>query len=832
MNLAQWLSVHHLDALAPRLIEAGIDCDILEELTDSDLAEAGLTLGDRRRLLKAIRESDVPAGDTLPAVQAQSSPVPPGERRHLTVMFCDLVGSTALSARLDPEDLRELVARYHQLASSIIQRFGGFAAQFMGDGVMAFFGYPTAHEDDAEHAVRAGLALVKELTGAELTPGERVAVRVGIATGEVVVGELGAPGTAQENAAIGETPNLAARLQAMGEPGTVVISSATRELTSGAFEYRDMGSHLLRGLREPVTVSQVLRLSDAVSRFEARHDQSLDALVGRDREIAHLHSCWHAAASGSGQVVLIGAEPGLGKSRIVAALQHALEEEGARVRRHFCSPYHSDSPLHPFAAQLSRACALTSGQSQSERLARVVAAMGADSPPAASDLQLVAELLGIEVSEANDAVPASPQQKRSRLFELLLADLERAAAGCPVLLIFEDAHWSDPTSLELLGAMIVRAAALKVMVVITHRPEFVSPWGNSPHLQTLALDRLDRTAAAKIVTRVAQGRALPPALLEDILARTDGVPLFIEELTRSILESGALRTTPDGFELVGPVTMSTVPMSLSASLLARLDRLTLSRAVAQTGAAIGREFNRDLLADVLHLPPARLEAALAEICASGLIVQRIEDTGPLYVFKHALIQEVAYSTLLRSRRQQLHGLIAAALEGRFPEVVGRQPELLARHLAEAGLAERAIGAYRRAGQLALSRSASVEAATHIRHAIALLSSLPPAVMREPLELALQTALGVALSGIGGYSAADAVSAFERARVLVRLVGSQEGVGAIFDGLFINFTNRGDLASSMEIGREFLAIARQSGDAPSESVANRMLGVVYRVLAGC
>ena len=359
MNLPQWLAVHHLDALAPRLIEAGIDCDILAELTDSDLAEAGPTLGDRRRLLKAIRESDVPAGDTLPAAQTKASPVPPGERRQLTVMFCDLVGSTALSARLDPEDLRELVARYHQLASSIIQRFGGFAAQFMGDGVMAFFGYPTAHEDDAEHAVRAGLALVEELTGAELTPGERVAVRVGIATGEVVVGELGAPGTAQENAAIGETPNLAARLQAMGEPGTVVISSATRELTSGAFEYRDMGSHLLRGLREPVTVSQVLRLSDAASRFEARHDQSLDALVGRDREIAHLHSCWQAAASGSGQVVLIGAEPGLGKSRIVAALQHALEEEGARVRRHFCSPYLSDIPLLPFSPHPSRPFALS-----------------------------------------------------------------------------------------------------------------------------------------------------------------------------------------------------------------------------------------------------------------------------------------------------------------------------------------------------------------------------------------------------------------------------------------------------------------------------------------
>ncbi|MBP8309991.1 MAG: AAA family ATPase, partial [Burkholderiaceae bacterium] len=770
-SMHRWLAALDLAQYASGFASQDIDLAVLPLLTDVDLRELGVTsMGHRKRLLRAIGEfvhaheaAGSVGGQPLAArrpASKQPSPSEP-ERRQLTVVFCDLVDSTALSTRLDPEDLRQVVGRYHQLVCGVIQRFGGFPAQFMGDGVMAFFGYPAAHEDDAERAVRAGLALVGELPAWEMAAGARIAVRIGVATGEVVVGGPGVLGYGQPNAAVGETPNLAARIQAIGAPGTVLIAASTRRLVAGAFEYRDLGAHALTGLRELVPVSQVLRVSDAASRFEARNGVMLAPLVGRDKEMGFLRERWQLACAAQGHAVLICADPGVGKSRIVAALRAELDPQ-ARAMQYFCSPYHSDSPLHPFVAQLARASARASGDAAETRTDALAELFGIDAQSASQDLGLLCHFLSLDSGGRLEPFEGSPQQRKVRLFELLTRYLERTATRRPVLIIFEDAHWADSTSLELLGGLIRRVASLRVLIVITHRPEFVAPWGDAMALSALTLDRLDRQAATLIVQRVTDGRCLPPVVLEDILARTDGVPLFIEELTSSILESGLLRSTPAGFELTGAFSTLAVPRSLNASLLARLDRLAPVKAIAQTGAAIGREFGYELLAAVAALPAPQLDDALARLVESGLVLERAESGLRTFSFKHALVQEVAYSTLLRGRRRALHAQIADALEALAPAVVANQPEVLARHLAEAGLSERAVGAYQRAGRLALSRSADIEASAHLRRGIELLPVLPSGKVRDSLELAFQTSSGIALSAANGYAAEGAVAAFERA----------------------------------------------------------------------
>ncbi|MBP8307934.1 MAG: AAA family ATPase [Burkholderiaceae bacterium] len=817
--MSPWLAALDLAQYTPNFEAQDIDMSVLPTLTDADLRELGVSsMGNRKRILSAIS-----------ALVNESSPHEP-QRRLLTVLFCDLVGLPALTARLDLEDLRQVVGRYHQRAASVIQRFGGFAAQFMEDGVMAFFGYPVAHEDDAERAVRAGLALVEDLADRELGVGVRLAVRVGIATGDVVVGEVGESGAARASAAIGETPNLAARLQAIGEPGMVVVAPSTRRLTAGAFEYRELGSHRFKGFGEPVAVSQVLGISDAVSRFEAQHEHSLAALVGRDGEIESLRELWRKTSAGSGQVVLICADPGVGKSRIVAALEHELPVDRRRMLRHFCSPYHAESPLHPIVANLTRACATLPGEDPSARISRLAELFDLGGASSAQDLGLLCELLSWEAGDRVEPFPGSPQQKKSRLFDILYAQLRRSASVEPQLLVFEDAHWADATSLELLDGLVKQVATRATMLVITHRPEFEPPWPDGRSVLRLTLNRLDRQAGAQIVARVAGGRALPPELLEDILARTDGVPLYLEELTSAVLESGILREASVGLELRGPLSTMAVPMSLNASLLARLDRLAPVKAIAQIGAAIGREFGYALLSEVARWPVAQLDDALARLVASGLLIERAQSSGArTFIFKHALVQEVTYSTLLRARRQPLHALIATALETRFPEAVASQPEVLARHLAEAGLDDRAVLAYRQAGQLALSRSAEVEATAHLRHALALLQSLPEGEARDRLELPLQTLHGMALSIARGYADTLTIAAFERARALMHRVGTIVGANSIFNGLYIYYSNRGDTAQCVEIAFEFLEIAEQAGDPLALLSANRMIASTYNMM---
>ena len=846
-SVRQWLTALDLAQYLPHFVAQDIDGAVLALLTDGDLRELGIaSMGHRKRLLKAIAESvrggdlltpalaqDLPTSrpgtDVTSAPSAASASAPEPERRQLTVIFCDLVDSTALSTRLDPEDLRQVVSRYHRLASSVIERFGGFPAQFMGDGVMAFFGYPAAHEDDAERAVRAGLALVAELSADEMAAGAPIAVRVGIATGEVVVGGTAAPGCALANTAVGETPHLAARIQSIGAPGSVLIAGSTRRLVTGTFEYRELGQRALSGAGDLVVVSEVLRVSGAASRFEARNGAALAPLVGREEEMAFLRERWRLACRAQGQVVMVRADPGVGKSRIAAALREELDARQTQVLQYFCSPYHAESPLHPFVEPLARACAGAPADDTAARIAVLAGLLGVETIQSSQDLGLLFEILSLGASASVEPFEGGPQQKKARLFDMLTGHLERAAATRPVLMVFEDAHWADSTSLELLGVMLGRVAGLRVMIVITHRPEFVPPWEKAMALSKVTLDRLDRRAGTLIVQRVTHGRVLPPVVLEDILARTDGVPLFIEELTSSILESGLLRETPAGFELTGAFSTLAVPRSLNASLLARLDRLASVKAIAQTGAAIGREFGYRLLAEVAALPRAQLDDALARLVASGLVLERTEEGGRTFSFKHALVQEVAYSTLLRSRRLALHAQIADAMQALVPEIVANQPEVLARHLAEAGLSERAVMAYQRAGRLALSRSADREASSHLRRGLDLLAALPVGRARDHQELALLTSFGIALSAAKGYGDDGAVSAFERARALVHRLESREDIGSVFNGLFILYSNRAEFAKALGVANEFMALTEGSSDPIVRSTAHRMVAVTHRLM---
>ncbi|HPU51493.1 MAG TPA: AAA family ATPase, partial [Burkholderiaceae bacterium] len=622
-----------------------------------------------------------------------------------------------------------------------------------------------------------------------------------------------------------------ARLQAVGDPGTVVVAPSTRRLTAGMFDYKDLGNHRFKGFDEPVLVSQVLGVSDAVSRFEARHSSSLPALVGRDDVLRTLSEYWSVACEGAGQVVLLSADPGVGKSRIVAALEAELPVVTGRVLRYFCSPYHAGSPLHPMAVNLARACRSQPGEDPSVRIDRLADLFDlAERPDTGKDLGLLCELLSWEAPpERVEPFTGTPQQKKSRLFDMLCSQLERAALVEPQMVVLEDAHWADPTSLELIEQLIARVEKCAVMVVITSRPEFEPSWSGAPGIRRITLNRLDRDASARIVARVAGGRTLPADLLENILARTDGVPLYLEELTSAVLESGILRDAPVGLELRGPLAAMSVPMSLTASLLARLDRLAPVKAIAQIGAAIGREFDYALLSEVARWPTAQLDDALARLVASGLLIERVQAGMRTFNFKHGLVQAVTYSTLLRARRQPLHALIATALETRFPEAVASHPEILARHLAEAGLDDRAILAFRQAGELALSRSAETEAAAHLGQALALLQSRPEGEARDRLELSLQTAYGTATSIAFGYADARTIAALERARELVHRVGANEGVNTIFNGLYVFHSNRAETPSCLALGFEFLGIAEQAGDPLALLGANRMVASTYLMM---
>ena len=630
MDVAEWLRGLGLEHYTPAFRDNDIDGEVLRGLTADDLRELGVaSIGHRRRLLDAIAR----LVDGQPSVEASPAPSAAAvsseaERRQLTVMFCDLVGSTALSTRLDPEDLREIIAAYHRAVTEVVRGFDGFVAKYMGDGVLAYFGYPRAHEDDAERAIRTGLGVVDTVGRLD---GKSVVLqaRIGIATGLVVVGDLIGEGSAQEQSVVGETPNLAARLQGLAEPNAVVIAAGTRRLVGDLFEYRDLGTVDVKGIDVPVPAWQVLRPSGVESRFEALHGSLLTPLVGRDEEIDLLLRRWARAKAGDGQVVLISGEPGIGKSRITAALLERLQGEPHIHLRHFCSPYYQDSALFPFIDQLGRAAGFVREDTPLAKLEKLESLLTRAVPPP-EDIALLADLLSLPASERRPIPNLSPPQKKQRTLAALLRQLEGLARQQPVVMIFEDAHWIDPTSRELLDLIIEHLRTVPVLLLVTFRPEFQPPWTGLPQVTVLALNRLDRRDRTTLAEQISGGKALPDEIAGQIADRTDGVPLFVEELTKTVLESGLLRAEADRYVLDRALPPFAIPTTLHDSLMARLDHLDSVKRIAQIGAAIGREFPYTLLRLVSGLYENELHTALGRLVASGLVFQRGTPPDAVY----------------------------------------------------------------------------------------------------------------------------------------------------------------------------------------------------------
>jgi class 3 adenylate cyclase/predicted ATPase len=753
-----------------------------------------------------------PVGETAAPPPVASSPPPrtdSAERRQLTVMFCDLVGSTALSAQLDPEDLREVIAAYHHAVTKVVAESDGFICRYMGDGVLIYFGYPQAHEDDAERAVRAGLGAVDTVRRLDVK-GVKLQTRVGIATGLVVVGDLIGAGSAQEQSVVGETPNLAARLQVLAEPDTVVIGAGTRRLVGALFEYRDLDAVEVKGIAGPVSAWQVLRPGAVASRFEALRGSTLSPLIGRDAEIDLLLRRWARAKEGDGQVVLIAGEAGLGKSRLTAELAERLQSEPHLRLRNFCSPYHRDSALFPFVDQLGRRAGFALEDPPAVKLEKLDALLARAAPPD-EDVALIADLLSLPTSERHLLPDLSPQRKKERTLEALLRQLEGLAHQQPVLIVVEDLHWIDPTSRELLDLTVERVRSLPVLLVVTFRPEFQAPWASQPQVTMLALNRLDRRDQTALIGQIAGGKGLPDEVVDQIINRTDGVPLFIEELTKSVLEGGLLREEADRYVLDRAVPPFAIPTSLHDSLMARLDRLASVRLVAQIGAAIGREFSYALLHAVSRLPEDELQSALDRLVVSELVFQRGTPPEAVYSFKHALVQDAAHSSLLRSSRQQLHAQIADTLATHFPELMDSQPELLAQHCAEAGLVEKSVGYWDRAGRRSAARSAMAEAAAQFHKALEQLALLPDGSERQRRELELRTALGTVLFAVKGQAAPETGRAFARARELWEQLGSPPGFLRAAYGEASYHAFRGESDAALRLDESLLRLSRHRND---------------------
>jgi class 3 adenylate cyclase len=812
MDIAAWLRRLGLEQYAQLFRDNDIDREILCGMTAEDLKELGISsFGHRRRLLNAILAlGEEPTTDDVAhsATSATSAPACPptidAERRQLTVMFCDLVGSTALSARFDPEDLRDLIGAYHRCVAETVARFDGFVAKYMGDGVLVYFGYPQAHEDDAERAVRAGLALVEAVD--RLDSPEPLQARLGIASGLVVVGDLIGEGAAQERGVVGDTPNLAARLQALALPGTLVVADATRRQIGGLFELDDLGPQPLAGFAEPQPAWRVVRESGVVSRFEALRSGATP-LVGRDEELELLQRRWQQAKAGEGRVVLISGEPGIGKSRLSAELVGQIEAEPHTRLRYFCAPHHQDSALYPFIVQLERAAGFAREDSEEDRLAKLKTLLA----PAArnrDEFELIAELLSLPNAAAE--LNPSPQRKREMLFEAMLGQLEALARRRPVLMLFEDAHWIDPTSRELMDLTVNRVARLPVLLVITFRPEFQPPWAGQPHVTMLALNRLGQRQVAALVVGLAGNAPLGSEIIAEIADRTDGVPLFVEELTKAVLERADQDNRVAAVLSASPLPALAVPATLHASLVARLDRIgAVAKEVAQIGAVLGREFGYDLITGVEQRPEPELQAGLAQLTEAGLLFCRGQPPQSSYLFKHALVQDAAYGTLLRSRRQELHARVAAVLERDFADLVDRQPELLAHHLTAAGNTDRAVEQWLNAGQHAAARLAYLESIAHLDRGLRLLHSLPESPLRNGREIELQLALGLCVfTAKGGV---EAKLPYTRAHELAERSGKPQQRFEALYGVWQSTMTSGGIAAASPLSDRLLRMAEPEGD---------------------
>jgi class 3 adenylate cyclase len=741
---ADWLREIGLERYASVFAENDIDFSVVHKLSETDLKELGVTLGHRKKFLEARDSLDLNQAGEAPT--GVLSPAPPsdrsggGERRQLTVMFCDLVGSTALSEKLDPEELRALLHDYRTRCGEVIARYEGFVARYVGDGILTYFGWPKAHEEDAERALRAALEIVQAVKGASST--ETLSVRIGIATGPVVVGEQAGVGE-QSKLAVGSTPNLAARLQGLAATDQIVIASSTRRLVGHSFELADLGEHELKGIAEPVHAWRVMTVGAAASRFDAATMGAMTPMVGREQELELLLDRWQQAQEGEGQVVLLSGEPGIGKSRVMSTLRERLAARGAQALRFQCSPYHLNSAYYPSIDNFERVLKFSRDETLESKLDKLEVLIVTRCGRPLADVRFIASLLSIPYEQRYGALRMTPQKFKDETLRTLVDLTAAAAAKHPRVMLYEDAHWADPTSLEVLDLLIDRVKAIPLLIVLTHRPEFQPKWDSHGHVTALNLSKLTRAQSTSIVDKLTGSKELPAGLLDQILSKTDGVPLYIEELTKSILESGELKEVGDHYDYIGAARSVTIPATLRDSLMARLDRFAPVKEIAQIGAAIGREFSYAMIAAVAPHSKANLDSALNQLTDSGLAFRRGTPPETTYTFKHALVQDAAYDSLLKSRRQTLHAKIAQVIEQQFPETKDTEPQVLAHHLTAAGLAEAAIALWQKAGELAFARVALSESISHLNKGLQSLTVLRPSKDRDSKELALRTLLGTA-----------------------------------------------------------------------------------------
>ncbi|SPP93617.1 adenylate/guanylate cyclase domain-containing protein [Bradyrhizobium vignae] len=811
MQIAEWLEKLGLAQYAERFAQNGIDIGVLPELMDEDFDKLGVLLGHRRKMLRAIADLD-PAASIASPVHPQDA-----ERRHLTVMFCDLVGSTALSARLDPEDMWEVIRAYRAACASVVAAYDGRIARFVGDGILVYFGYPRAHEDDAERAVRAGLEAISAVGQLNTADGERVELRIAIATGLVVVGDLISGEASEEHGTIGDTPNLAARLQSLAEPGAVVVASSTRRLLGDLFTFRNLGRREVKGIAEPIAVWAVEGATASESRFEAVRPARSIGFVGRRNEIEFILSRQQEAWKGQGRIVLISGEAGIGKSRIVATLSESPSLGVHRRVRYQCSPYHTNSALHPFVAQLERAAGIRPHDTPGQKLDKLEAMLALGTQQVVQATPLIAALLSIPTGDRYPSLGLSPAQQRRQTFAALLDQLEGLAREQPLLIVCEDMHWADATTLELFDLGVDRIRGLPILVLMTSRPEFEPSWSGLANVSLLRLDRLDRQDTRALVEQVAVGRQLPREMMEQIIDRTDGIPLFVEELTKMVLESGLLVEESGRYRLDSPLPPLAIPATLQDSLMARLDRLAPVKEVAQIGAAIGRDFSYALLRYVTGRDDLTLSNALGQLEEAELLVRRGTPPEANYSFRHALVQEAAYGGLLRSKRQVLHKRIGDVLRDKFPVVAETEPEVLAYHFTEAGLNEIALEWWRKAGQQALKRSAYSEAIAHLGKAIAAADQLPDDPGRMMGRLHLQIAYGRALRGGLGHNAPETVAAWTRARQFAADIDDPVELAPVHSGLFNACLTHGELAPMRELADAIWSVADRRPDSPVAAV---------------
>lgn len=806
-DIRRWLEELELEQYFEAFETNEISFELLPELDHDVLKDVGVEkVGHRLKILKAAKREADKRHNGHDAAHASTTSATQGlepERRQITVMFCDLVGSTALSERLDPEDLRTLMQAYQKVCGSVIERYEGHVAQYLGDGLMTYFGWPVAHEDDAERAVRSGLEIVEAVKQVKADP--PLMVRVGIATGAVVVGETGEGDASVPKLAVGETPNLAARVQGLAGEDQIVIADSSHRLTGGVFDYADLGEQALKGIVDPVRVWQVTGVAATRDRFEATHGDQLTPLIGRDAEISMLMQCWDRAKDGEGQVVLLRGEPGIGKSRITQAMRARIANEPHLELRYQCSPYYNNSAFYPLIDQLERAAGFTPGDTSDQKLDKLEGLLA----QSAVDPQDLAPLIAAVMLLPVDRYPPlnlSPQQQKERTIAALADQMVGLTRKQSVLLVMEDAHWIDPTTVEAIGAVIERIRDLRGLFIVTYRPEFEPPWSAGDYITTLTLNRLSGRLGADLVAEVTGGKALPDEVLDQIVVKTDGVPLFVEELTKTVLEAGFLRDAVDHYELDGAVPSFAIPATLQDSLMARLDRLAPAKEVAQTGACLGRTFSHELLATICPLRDIDLRTGLQELASSELVFQHGKPPSATYTFKHALIQDAAYASLLKSKRQNLHQRIAEVLLENFPEIGDNEPEVVARHYTQAGIVGPAINYWEKAGIRAIDRSANVEAAAQLRQGLDLIQTEKESGERDQRELMLLVRLGTALTASYGYANEDVERTFSRARVLCEQLGATPHLFPVMSGLYRFYFARSELNTALNITQQMLNVA--------------------------